>query len=169
MKHVFTSSVSTHFSFAFACTSVFRPPIRCISECFMSTIFTHHNASPAKYAEVSNETIEMSSLRANSELLSSTKLYENNLPPYDKAVGTRKRCLLGLSLSYALSVTLIICGIVSYVFAAKARNKAIAIRLSYPVPEGEDASYGIIDEAEMYYPTIRDYHPGLQRHRNGGH
>jgi hypothetical protein len=108
----------------------------------------------AKYAEVSNETIEMSSLRANSELLSSTKLYENNLPPYDKAVGTRKRCLLGLSLSYALSVTLIICGIMSYFFAAKARNKAIAIRLSYPVPEGEDASYGIIDEAEMYYPTI---------------
>jgi hypothetical protein len=120
----------------------------------MSTIITHHNPSPTKYAEVSNEIIEMSSLRANSELLSSTKLYENNLPPYDKALGTRNRCLKGLLLSYVLSITLIICGVVSYVFAAKTRNKAIASRLSYSVQEGEDASYAPMDDAEMFYPTI---------------
>ncbi|KAF2190961.1 hypothetical protein K469DRAFT_360731 [Zopfia rhizophila CBS 207.26] len=46
------------------------------------------------------------------------------LPPFDRALNTRKLCLIGLSLSYVLSVAITIYGIVAYVFADKRVRKA---------------------------------------------
>lgn len=119
----------------------------------MSTLSTQRDLKHGQYSQVSRETIEMSSMKTSSELLAFPRADERELPPFDEALSTRKRCQRGLVLSYLLSIALIICGIVSYVYANRARNKAEAYRLNYPT-DGEDADSAPMLDAEIFYPTI---------------
>lgn len=70
------------------------------------------------------------------------------LPPFDVALDTRKRCLHGLAISYALSVILVVCGILGYVFAGRQVDEALAA-----VHKGD--YYKLRDMEFMWYPTVR--------------
>ncbi|KAF2790657.1 hypothetical protein K505DRAFT_327449 [Melanomma pulvis-pyrius CBS 109.77] len=118
----------------------------------MSTLSTQRDLKRGQYSQVSRETIEMS-VRTSTELLPFPNPGERELPPFDEALSTRKRCQRGLVLSYLLSITLIICGIVSYVYVNRARNRAEAYRLNYPT-DREDAVSGPVLDAEIFYPTL---------------